>query len=65
MHPEKEIAILIADDKTNKEIARQLFINEGTLETHRKSFMQKTQTGTVVRLLKYARKNGHLYIFRK
>ena len=55
---ETEIVKLIADDKTNKEIAQELFISERTVETHRKNIMRKTQTGTVVSLLKYARKQG-------
>lgn len=55
---ETEIVKLIADDKTNKEIASQLFISERTVETHRKNIMRKTQTGTVVSLLKFAREHG-------
>jgi two-component system nitrate/nitrite response regulator NarL len=57
---ETEIVRLIADDKTNKEIAQELFISERTVETHRKNIMRKTQTGTVVSLLKYAREHGVL-----
>ncbi len=55
---ETEIVKLIADDKTNKEIAQELFISERTVETHRKNIMRKTQTGTVVSLLKFAREQG-------
>lgn len=55
---ETEIVKLIADDKTNKEIAQELFISERTVETHRKNIMRKTQTGTVVSLLRFAREQG-------
>ncbi len=57
---ETEIVRLIADDKTNKEIAQDLFISERTVETHRKNIMRKTQTGTVVSLLKFAEAHGIL-----
>lgn len=55
---ETEVVKLIADDKTNKEIAQELFISERTVETHRKNIMRKTGTGTVVSLLKYIREQG-------
>lgn len=55
---EVEIVKLIAEDKTNKEIAQHLFISERTVETHRKNIMRKTHTGTVVSLLKYVREQG-------
>ncbi|RYY35160.1 MAG: response regulator transcription factor [Sphingobacteriaceae bacterium] len=51
---EVEIIRLIEKDMNNKQIARQLFISERTVETHRKNILRKTNTQTVVGLLKYA-----------
>lgn len=55
---ETEIVKLIADDKTNKEIAQKLFISERTVETHRKNIMRKTGTNSAVSLSNYAREHG-------
>ncbi len=38
---EKEILQLIIDEKTTQEIAKQLFISVGTVETHRRNMMNK------------------------
>ena len=51
---EIEIIRLIEKDMTTKEIAETLFISERTVETHRKNILYKTDTHTVVGLLKYA-----------
>lgn len=51
---ELEIIQLIAKDFSNKKIAEHLFISERTVETHRKNIFRKTNTNTVVGLLKYA-----------
>ncbi len=51
---ELEIIKLIAKDFTNKSIANQLFISERTVETHRKNIFRKTNSNSVVGLLKYA-----------
>jgi two-component system nitrate/nitrite response regulator NarL len=51
---EIEIICLIEKDLNNKQIAGQLFISERTVETHRKNILRKTNTQTVVGLLKYA-----------
>ena len=55
---ETEIVKLIADDKTNKEIAQQLFISERTVETHRKNIFRKTGATSAVSLVNFARMNG-------
>lgn len=52
---EIEIIKLINDDLSNKVIADQLFISERTVETHRRNIYRKTNTQTVVGLLKVAR----------
>ena len=51
---ELEIIKLIAQDLSNKSIANQLFISERTVETHRKNIFRKTNSNSVIGLLKYA-----------
>ncbi len=51
---EIEIIRLIEQDLSTRDIADQLFISERTVETHRKNILSKTNTHTVVGLLKYA-----------
>ncbi|HNR19150.1 MAG: response regulator transcription factor [Bacteroidetes bacterium] len=51
---EIEIVKLIGLEMTNAQIGDKLFISERTVETHRKNIFRKTNTKTVVGLLKYA-----------
>lgn len=51
---EKEIILLIEKEFSNKEIAEELFISERTVETHRKNIFRKTNTNSVIGLIKYA-----------
>lgn len=51
---EIEIIRLIEKEMGNKEIAETLFISERTVETHRKNIFRKTQTNSVIGLVKYA-----------
>ncbi|TSD62990.1 response regulator transcription factor [Inquilinus sp. KBS0705] len=51
---EIEIIRMIEQDFGNKQIADILFISERTVETHRKNILRKTNTQSVVGLLKYA-----------
>ena len=51
---EIEIIRMIEKDMSTKMIADELFISDRTVETHRKNIMHKTNTQTVVGLLKYA-----------
>ncbi len=51
---EIDIIKLIEKEFTNKQIANQLFISERTVETHRKNIFRKTNTGSVIGLIKYA-----------
>ncbi len=51
---EVEIIRMIEMDMTTRDIADKLFISERTVETHRKNILHKTNTQTVVGLLKYA-----------
>jgi DNA-binding NarL/FixJ family response regulator len=51
---EVEIIRLIEKEYSNKQIAETLFISERTVETHRKNIFRKTETNSVVGLVKYA-----------
>ncbi len=51
---EIEIVQLIAKEYSNEKIAKTLFISERTVETHRKNIFRKTDTKSVIGLLKYA-----------
>ena len=50
---EKEIAILIAEGKSNKEIAGILFISEHTVRTHRKHVYKKSGCRSAIELAKW------------
>ena len=51
---ESEILKLISQEFSNLQIANTLFISERTVETHRKNIFRKTNTKSVVGLIKYA-----------
>ena len=51
---ECDVLRLIAKEYSNKEIAEELFISERTVETHRKNIFRKTNTNSLVGLIKYA-----------
>jgi two-component system, NarL family, nitrate/nitrite response regulator NarL len=51
---EIEILRLIEKEYNNREIAEALFISERTVETHRKNIFRKTNTNSVIGLVKYA-----------
>lgn len=51
---EKEIIQLMEKEFSNKQIADTLFISERTVETHRKNIFRKTNTNSVLGLIKYA-----------
>jgi DNA-binding CsgD family transcriptional regulator len=55
---ELEIVKVIAEDKSNLEIAEKLFISIRTVETHRKNVMQKLQTKSAISLVHYAVQAG-------
>ena len=55
---EIEILKLIADEKSSDEIADELSISRGTVDTHRKNIIKKTNTKNVVGLLKYGFQTG-------
>ena len=51
---EIEIIQLIEKEMSNKQIAEGLFLSERTIETHRKNIFRKTNTSSVIGLVKYA-----------
>jgi two-component system nitrate/nitrite response regulator NarL len=51
---ERQVLKLIAREYSNKQIAEKLFISERTVETHRKNIFRKTNTSSLVGLIKYA-----------
>jgi DNA-binding NarL/FixJ family response regulator len=56
---EKEVLTLIADGKSNKEIADLLFISPRTVEHHRASINKKLKIQNIVDLVKYAIREGY------
>lgn len=54
---ETEVLKLVAKELSNKEIAATLFISERTVESHRKNIFRKTNTHSVIGLIKYAIEN--------
>ncbi len=61
---EMEILKLVLNEQTTNQIAGQLFISPFTVETHRKNIWKKTNTKTLVGLIKYAIENGIEYRIR-
>ena len=55
---ELEILKLIVQEYSTATIAEQLFISPRTVDTHRKNIMQKTQSKTIIGLIKFAFHNG-------
>ena len=55
---ELEILKLIAEEKTNQEIADSLFISIRTVDTHRRNLLDKLQVKNTVGLVRYAIQQG-------
>ncbi|MGH9905852.1 MAG: response regulator transcription factor [Pyrinomonadaceae bacterium] len=51
---ELEVTKLLADGKSNKEIATALSITTRTVETHRANIMRKLEINSIVELVHYA-----------
>ena len=56
---EREILKLIAEGKSNKEIAKLLFISMRTVENHRASIMRKLNLSNTAEIVKYAILKGY------
>lgn len=57
---EMEILIRVCNEMSSSEIAKELFISVGTVDTHRKNILQKLGIANTVGLVKYAIKHGLL-----
>lgn len=55
---ELEILSLIAQEYSSGQIAEKLFISKHTVDTHRKNILQKTETRTLVGLIRFAWENN-------
>ena len=55
---EVEIIKLITQEYSNEDIATHLAISKRTVETHRKNIFRKTNTNTLVGLMKFAFENN-------
>lgn len=55
---EMEILRLIAEELTNNEIAKKLFISPRTVDTHRRNLLQKLQVKNTAGLVKFAISSG-------
>jgi DNA-binding NarL/FixJ family response regulator len=55
---EMEVLKLVAEGKTNVEIARELFTSVRTIETRRKNLLDKTRSTNTATLIRYAVKSG-------
>jgi len=55
---EREVLQLLAEGKSTKEIADRLHLSVKTIETHRRSIMEKLHIRTVAELTKYAVREG-------
>jgi two-component system response regulator NreC len=55
---EREIFQLVAEGRSNKEIADLLFVSPNTVETHRAHIMEKLDVHSAVELVLYAVKKG-------
>lgn len=55
---EKEVLQLLSEGNSTKEIAKTLFINYKTVESHRKNIMEKLQLHSLPELTKYAIRTG-------
>lgn len=54
---EKEVLLLITDNKSNKEIASELYLSIKTVEAHRSNLMEKMHADSLVHLLDMLRRH--------
>jgi DNA-binding NarL/FixJ family response regulator len=55
---EQEVLRLLAEGKSNKEVASRLGISVRTAETHRASILRKAGIGSLAGLVRYALRHG-------
>jgi DNA-binding NarL/FixJ family response regulator len=56
---EVEVLRLIADGRTNREIAAALYVSEATVKTHVNRIFAKTGCDTRARAVRYAHSHGY------
>ncbi|MEQ9262924.1 MAG: response regulator transcription factor [Owenweeksia sp.] len=61
---EIEVLKLITEELSSQEIGDKLFISKRTVDSHRKNLLQKTNTKTVVGLIKFAYQNRVVEVAR-
>ena len=61
---EKEVLYLISEGKSSKEIAKQLFISEHTIQTYRKRLFKRFEVNTAMELVQAAKLQGFLTEFQ-
>lgn len=61
-HRESEVLDLILKEYTSREIAEKLFISKQTVDSHRISIMEKTESKSIVGLIKFAIRSGVLIL---
>jgi DNA-binding NarL/FixJ family response regulator len=54
---EREVVQMLAEGKTNKEVAATLYISLNTVETHRATIMRKLGCTSIVEIVRYAVRN--------
>lgn len=59
---EQEVLTIVANGKSNKEVANELFISIKTVETHKANILDKLDLKNTAELVKYAIKNGLISI---
>mgnify|MGYP003830372855 CR=1 FL=1 len=59
---EKEILQLISLGYSSEEIARELFVSQETIRSHRKSLLQKFRARNMAQLIRLSFELGHLKI---
>ncbi len=57
-HREKQILKLIADGKSNKEIAEELFISDRTADTHRTNIKRKLKLNTLAQIIQFVKEHS-------
>jgi DNA-binding NarL/FixJ family response regulator len=57
---EKEVLSLMANEMTNEQISKELFISERTVETHRRNIYIKTDSRSIIGVIQYALRHNLL-----
>ncbi len=55
---EKEVAILLCNGLSNKQVAEKLFVSPSTVDNHRTNLMKKLDVHNVVELIRFCLKNS-------